>query len=474
MTSPDMGHALDLAGSADLGLVRAYDNVHFVHPWEDLPRAGQQNRAIITHGEGIYVFDEAGRKLIDGPGGMWCVQLGYGNTEIAQAIAEQVTKLAYYNPFGMTAAPPALLARKLAELAPGDLDHVFLATGGSTAVDTAIRFVHYYGNVTGRPSKKLVLAREDSYHGSTYLAASLSGKVGNKGFFDHDAKLVDFVGSVHHYRFGKGMTEQAFCDLRIKELEEKILAIGPDNIGALISEPIQASGGVIVAPEGYIRRSWELCRKYDIMYISDETVTGFGRLGHFFASKDVFGIEPDIITCAKGLTSGYLPMGATLISKRRYADVTGDKSRDGYFSNGFTYSGHPVVAVCALKNIEIMERIGLMEHVQKLAPHFQERIRELKRIPLVGDVRGMGLVGCVDCRLSPDDTDPWNPKHRIGRRIDAHCTAMGLLVRPIFNMCVFSPALVITESQVDEMFEILEKGIRATMDELTREGLMRS
>jgi adenosylmethionine-8-amino-7-oxononanoate aminotransferase len=453
--------------------IKSYDNVHWLHPWQSMATPGQHNRTLLVGGEGIYVKDDTGRKLIDGPGGMWCVNIGYGNAEMAEAITAQVMKTPYANPFAMGNEPGALLARRLAELTPGDLDHVFLTTGGSTAVETAIRFVHYYNNVRGRPEKKLVISRADSYHGSTYLTASISGKVGNKSFFDHDTKLVDFVASAHYYRFGRGMTEQQFCDQRIAELEQKILEHGPERIGAFISEPIQASGGVIVAPEGYLRRAWELCRKYDILYISDEVVTGFGRLGHWFASKDVFGIEPDMITCAKGLTSGYLPLGACMISKRIVAEVSGEKSKNGSFSHGYTYSGHPVSSAAALKNIEIIEKTGLLDHVRKVAPHFHERMQALRTIPIVGDIRGMGLLGAVDCIVDRNDTDPWNPSHRIGTRLDKHCQARGLILRPIINMCVFSPPLIISPSQIDQMFDILEAGLKATMDDLAKEGLLK-
>ncbi len=463
--------ALDTGLDRELSAIRAYDNVHWFHPWENLPQAGQQNRTIVTRGEGIHIYDETGRKLIDGPGGMWCVQVGYGNAEIVMAIAEQAMVMPYNNPFGTASGPAAKLCRKLAEIAPGDLDHVFLTTGGSTAVDTAARFVHFYNNIRGRPTKKIILAREDSYHGSTYLSASLSGKVGNKSHFDHDARLVDFLPSANYYRFGKGKTEAEFCDGLIQALRDRIKELGAENIGAFIAEPIQASGGVIVAPEGYLKRTYDICREHDILYVSDEVVTGFGRLGHWFASKDVFGIEPDIITCAKGLTSGYLPLGAAIVSKRLYADITNDNAKGSYFANGYTYSGHPVSSACALKNIEVFEKTGLLEHVRKVAPLFQARMRALKSIPIVGDVRGMGLVGCVDCRVSTDDTDPWNPRHKLGARIDRHCNALGLLVRPIINMCVFSPPLIITEAQIEEMFAILEKGLKATMDELVREGI---
>ncbi len=460
-----------MSGLVDFSKVRVCDNLHWFHPWEELATPGRHDRSIAAGGRGIYVTDETGRRLIDGPGGMWCVQIGYGSSAMATAIADQVLRMPYMSPYTLTCETSSLLARKLAELAPGELDHVFFTTGGSTAVETAVRFIHYRANAIGKPAKKIILAREDSYHGSTYLTASLSGKVGNKGLFDHDPSLVAFVPSTNHYRFGNGRTPEQFADDCVAAFEAKILAIGPDNIGGFIAEPVQASGGVILPPPGYLPRVYELCRKYDIITIADEVVTGFGRLGHWFASKDVFGVEPDIITTAKGLTSGYLPLGAAIFSKRLMDDISGDHCKDQWFSHGYTYSGHPVAAAAALKNIEIFEEEGLLEHVRKVAPHFQARMAALRHLPIVGDVRGIGLVGCVDCVAGAADTDPWNPQWQIGARLDRHCQDMGLLLRPIINMCVFSPPLIITESEIDQMFDIMESGLQKTLDEMVREGV---
>ena len=457
----------------DSGLIQSYDNVHWFHPWEVLATPGQNNRTIVTGGTGIHITDETGQQLIDGPGGMWCVQIGYGSAEMATAIAEQAMRMPYMSPYSMTAEPSARLARKLAELAPGDLDHVFFTTGGSTAVETAVRFLHFRSNARGLPLKKIILAREDSYHGSTYLTASLSGKVGNKTIFDHETTLIDFVPSTNFYRFGKGRSREQFAADCIAGVAAKIAELGPENIAGFISEPVQASGGVILPPDGYLPAVYELCRQHDIATIADEVVTGFGRLGYWFASKEVFGVEPDIITTAKGLTSGYLPLGAAIISKRLMADVSGENAKGHAFSHGYTYSGHPVSAAAALKNIEIIERDGLLEHVRTIAPQFQARLEALRGLPIVGDVRGIGLVGCVDCIAGVDDTDPWQPTFDLGARIDRHCQQLGLLVRPILNMCVFSPPLVITAGEIDRMFNILEKSLRLTTDDLVREGVFR-
>ncbi len=253
-----------------------------------------------------------------------------------------------------------------------------------------------------------------------------------------------------------------------------ILQTGADKVAAFIAEPILCSGGVIVPPLGYHQRCLEICRKYDVLYISDEVVTGFGRLGHWFASEDVFGIQPDIITCAKGMTSGYIPMGACIISERLIADVSGDNAQNATFSNGFIYSGHPVSAAAGLKTIEIMERDGILEHVRAITPLFEERLQALADLPLVGDARGMGLVGCVECVADTEADNLLDLDKSVGAMIDHHCQENGLILRPIINMCVFSPPLIITEGELNEMFDILEKGIRLATDDLTRQGVFKA
>ena len=264
----------------------------------------------------------------------------------------------------------------------------------------------------------------------------------------------------------------SFLEEKLSDLENAILNLGAENVGAFIAEPVLASGGVIVPPKGYHKRCLEICRKYDVLYISDEVVTAFGRLGHWFSSKEVFGIEPDIITCAKGLTSGYVPMGACIISDRIFSQISGDGSQYATFSNGYTYSGHPVSSAAALKNIEIIENEGLLEHVREISPYFQQRIKELRKLPLVRNTRGIGLVGCVECQIVDSEShDTLEMDIEVGDRIDKNCQSLGLIVRPLWNMCVFSPPLVINMEQIDEMFNILEKGIILTTNELRKEGL---
>jgi len=433
------------------------DRDHHLHPWEHLGSWKKGERFMITHADGIYLHDADGRKLIDGPAGMWAVQIGYGRKEMADAIAEQVMSLPYASPWTVTTSPAAGLAEKVASLAPDPLNTVMFTTGGSTAVDTAIRTVHFLNNRLGRPEKKKVIAREKGYHGSTYLAASVTGKERDKSWFDFEDRLVHFLPDVNPYTRPEGMTEAQWCDEKVADLERAITEVGADRIGAFIAEPILCSGGVIIPPEGYHRRTLEICRKHDILYISDEVVTAFGRLGHWFASEDVFGIVPDMITCAKGLTSGYLPLGACIISDRVMERMTGD-DHDVLFPNGYTYSAHPVSCAAALKNIEIMERERLLDHVRDVTPRFQDRLITLEKSPIIGDARGMGLLGCLEGLTDGRDT-PLSVQRTLGERLDEACEARGLIVRPLINMCVFSPPLTISDDEIDRMFDILEEAV---------------
>lgn len=430
-----------------------WDRLHQLHPWAAVDDWQGYDNMFVDSAEGIYLWDGAGKRFIDGPGGMWCVQIGYGRDEMADAIAAQVRKLPYTSPFTNTTEPSAVLAKKIADMAPGDLNNVFFTTGGSTAVDTALRTMQFMNNQMGRPDKKIILAREKGYHGSTYLAHSVTGKERTTSRFDMESRLVRFLPDVNPYRRPEGMTVQDWCDEKVGDLERMIAEVGPDNIGAFIAEPILSSGGVIVPPEGYHKRTFDICRAHDILYISDEVVTGFGRLGHWFASEAVFGIVPDMITCAKGLTSGYLPLGACIISDRVMERVSGSDD-PVTFTNGYTYSGHPVSCVAALTNIEIMEREGILDHVREVTPHFQARLQELRRFPIVGDARGMGLLACIEGRA-----EDLQAEMKLGQMIDDACEDLGLLVRPLINMAVFSPPLIITHAQIDEMFDILEKAL---------------
>lgn len=453
----------------DTQTLQREDN-QWVHPWEDFRKTGKNARTVITRSEGVYLYDTEGNKLLDGPAGMWCVNVGHGRDEIADAVAAQIRQMTYISPWSIANAPAADLSARLAELTPGDLNHVFYTTGGSTAVDSALRFVMFYNNYLGRPEKKHILARHDGYHGSTYLSASCSGKPRDKTLLDFERGFIHHLPSPNTYRRPQDMSVEDFCTAKVADLENRILELGPERVAAFIAEPILASGGVVMPPPGYQKKCAAVCRKYDVLYIADEVVTAFGRLGHWFASEDVFGMVPDIITSAKGITSGYVPLGAVFISDRLIANISAP-DRPSVFSNGFTYSGHPVACAAALKNIEIIEREGILEHVREVGPYFQQRLRELAEIEIVGDVRGEGLMACVECVIGKDSQDPLVLDYDIGARIDRHCQRLGLLVRPIINMCVMSPPLIITRGQIDQMVDTLRKGIELSMEDVRREGL---
>lgn len=459
MTTPLQHNLTNEPSTEDL---LEWDRTHQIHPWAAMDEWRGYDNMLIENAKGIYMWDETGKRFLDGPGGMWCTQIGYGRSEMAKAATDQMMKLAYTSPFTSTTAPSAILARKLAELAPGDLNNVLFTTGGSTAVDTALRTMQYMNNRRGKPNKKLILAREKGYHGSTYLAHSVTGKERDKSHFDFETRLVHFLPDVNPYRRPSGMSVDAWCDAKIADMQAAITKLGAENIGAFIAEPILASGGVVVPPPGYHRRTWELCQAHDILYISDEVVTGFGRLGHWFSSKDLFDFQPDMITCAKGLTSGYLPLGACIVSDRVMEQMS-NLGTASSFTNGYTYSAHPVCCAVALKNIEIIEREHILEHVRTITPHFQARLAALTKFTVVGDARGMGLLGCIECKASNLEAE-----RTLGSKVDAACEKRGLLVRPMINMAVFSPPLIITIEQIDQMFDIIEDALQEVQDELGR------
>ena len=449
--------------------IQKQDN-QFIHPWDNIQKLGDNKRTVVDRGDGIYIYDSDGNRLIDGPSGMWCVNIGHGREEMAQAIYDQVMALPHTSPWSMATSPAALFSEALAAEAPGDLNHVFFTTCGSTAVDSALRFVQFYNNYRGKPNKKKIIARLKGYHGSTYLSASVSGKERDKNQLDFATDLVHHIPAPHPLLKPAGMSEQDFLDQCVADLENKIIELGPDNVAIFVAEPILASGGVIIPPQGYHKRCLDVCRKHDVLYLSDEVVTSFGRLGHVFASEAVFDIVPDIITTAKGLTSAYIPMGAFLVSDRLLNEFNDPKAETAVFSNGFTYSGHPVAAVAGLKSLEIMKRENLCENARVVGDYLQQKLQVLYEIPIVRDVRGLGLMACVECELTRG-ADDLAMDQEIGNRIDRHCQDMGLIVRPLANMCVMSPPLVITKAQIDEMVNILYKGVEMAMQDCIDEGL---
>lgn len=446
------------------------DRSHVLHPWTNFGPFEREGSLVISRGEGCYLWDAEGRRYLDAVGGMWCTNVGLGRKDMAQAIAEQVERLAFSNTFvDVTNEPSARLAAKLAALAPGDLNRMHFTTGGSTAVDTAVRMVWYYQTCMGRPEKTDIVARDHSYHGSTYLSQSVGKRPGDRvEEFRYKETGIHHLSAPNPYRRPEGMTEDQFCDALVAEFEALIERVGADRIGGFIAEPIQASGGVIVPPPGYLRRMWEVCQRHDILFIADEVVTAFGRLGHWFASEAEFGVVPDMVTCAKGLTSGYLPLGALIFSDRIWEAMAAKGDR--WFTSGFTYSGHPVACAAALKSIEITEAEGLLENAARVGDYFLDRLKALEGLPLVGQVRGRRLMVCVENVANKLTKEPLPDGVNESKRISDAAEAMGMMVRPMGHLNVMSPPLVITEAQVDFVAETLERAIRQVTDELVREG----
>jgi adenosylmethionine-8-amino-7-oxononanoate aminotransferase len=449
------------------------DHDHFLHPWTHFDTFKRDGSLVISKARGAYLWDAAGKRYLDGIGGLWCVNIGYGREEMARAISEQVLKLSYSNTFtDCTNEPAAELAATLARLAPGDLNHVAYSVSGSCANDTAIRLAHFYHSRRGEPCRRVILSRYNSYHGSTYLGMTLGNRDGDRSpHFRYIDGLVHHLAAPYAYRRPDGMSEQRFTDALIDELRATIRDIGAANIAALIAEPIQGAGGVVPPPAGYLPRVRDILAQHGILFIADEVVTGFGRIGHWFASHDEFGIEPDIIVAAKGLTSGYLPLGATIYSDRIH-EVISAPDPEAWFTHGFTYSGHPVCCAAALKNIEIIAGENLLGNVRTVGDYFEARLKELVSLPLVGDVRGRRFMMCLEYVADKATRAPLPEAANISRRIAQRCEATGLLVRPIGHLDIISPPLILTREQCDVIVDTLRNAITEVNEELRREGFV--
>ncbi|MFT5451891.1 MAG: putrescine aminotransferase [Enterobacterales bacterium] len=452
---------------------RAKYNKHLLHPWGELSELGNDDStSVIVKGEGVYIYDAEGKKLLDGPAGMWCMQTGYGRKEIADAVADQIMQLGYSTSFTVMNDQEIELAERIASKTPGDLNRIYFTTGGSTAVDSALRLCQLSSNIKGEYNRKHIISRDKAYHGSTFLAASITGKERDKTAMDILKDDIHFLTAPCYFYHPEFSSEQDFCDFLVQELENKILEIGSENVMCYIAEPVLASGGVIVPPEGYNYRCWQLVKQYGITYIADEVVTAFGRLGHWFASEQEFDIVPDIIIFAKGITSGYLPLGGYAVSDKFMEAITGDNANGCLYSNGYTWSGNPVSCRAAIASWDIIENENLLEHVNDVAPYFQQQLATLKDLPLVGDVRGIGLMAAVEMTIKAENAEQLLEKdYAIGALVDKHCHQFGLLVRPFINICIISPPLIITKDQIDEMVTALRKGLELSLIELRETGV---
>jgi len=434
-----------------------------MHPFCEVDDIKENGTKVITDASGIYVTDSEGNRYLDGMAALWCTNVGYGRKDIAEAAYEQMVRMPFYNTFFKSTTMPAVeLSQILAELAPEGLNHVFYASSGSEANDTIVRMVRHYWNVKGKPNKKTFISREYAYHGSTMAAASLGGMEGMHTLSDLPLPGFTHVMPPYKYRYGIGMSDDEFGLAAAKAVEDKIKELGPDNIAAFIGEPVMGAGGVIIPPKTYWPEIQRICKEYDILLIADEVICGFGRTGNWFGS-DTLDIKPDLMPIAKGLTSGYLPLSGVMVHDM----IIDALMHAGEFQHGFTYSGHPVSAAVALKNIEIIKDEKLVEKVrEETGPHLAAKLEPLRDHPIVGEIRHLGMFGAIELTNDKESHGLFEPVGEVGTIARNNCYAEGLIMRPVRDSLVFSPPLVITVSEVDEMVSKLERALNATWDQV--------
>ena len=436
-----------------------------VHPYTNLATLRETGPLIIERGEGVFVYDTEGKSYIEGMAGLWCTALGYGNEELVEAAAAQMRKLSFAHLFTAKSHDPAIeLAERLKEMAPVPTSKVFFCSSGSEANDSQVKLVWYLNNALGRPRKKKIISRRKAYHGVTVVAASLTGLANNHLDFDLPIAGILHTSCPHHYRFAHaGETEQEFARRLAGELDELIRSEDPDTVAAFIAEPVMGAGGVIVPPEGYFQEIMKVCRAYDVYMISDEVICGFGRLGTLFGCT-ALGFEPHSITVAKALTSAYVPLAALTVPEAAYQAMLDESRKIGTFGHGFTYSGHPVAAAVALKALDIYTRERIAEQAARKAPQFQGRLAALGEHPLVGEARGIGLVGGVELVADKKTKRSFEPKASVGARAVRYAEEEGLIVRSLLgDILSICPPLIIAPAEIDELFNRLERALDRTL-----------
>jgi L-2,4-diaminobutyrate transaminase len=446
------------------------DQLYVFHPYTVLSDHEKTGPHLIVKGSGVRLEDSDGRSYLDGMAGLWCVNAGYGRAEITEAMTRQASRLSYYHSFSaMGTEPPAVLADRLISMAPGSMARVFYGNSGSDANDTQVKLVWYYNNALGRPDKKKIIARQRAYHGVTVMSASLSGLDHVHAGFDVPLPMVHHTRAPHRlWEAEPGMTDAEFVAQLTGHLEELILREGPETVAAFIAEPIQGTGGVLIPPKGYFESIQRVLRKYDILLIADEVITGFGRVGDWFASPHL-GMEPDLITVAKGLTSAYVPLSACIVSEHVWRVLVEGGGGEA-FSHGYTYSSHPLAAAAALANLDLMVEERMLENAVTAGAYLQSRLREtLDEHPLVAEVRGRDLIAAVEFADTNGTVKPFDPALKVGRQVAQACLQRGLLTRalPAADTISFSPPLCIDEAEIDELVTT----VREAVDEVALETI---
>ena len=447
---------------------QAADAAHYLHPFTDFKALATKGSRVITRADNVYLWDSDGRKILDAMSGLWCVNVGYGQRELVDAATRQLGELPFYNSFFQTATPPAIeLAELLAEITPPQFQHVFFSGSGSEGNDTVVRMVRRYWDVLGQPERTVIISRKNAYHGSTMAGASLGGMSGM-----HAQGGLPIPGIVHieqpfWFELGHGQDRDAFGLEAAGWLEAKILEVGADKVAAFIGEPVQGAGGVIVPPETYWPEIQRICDRHGILLVSDEVICGFGRTGHWFGCER-FGFRPDLMTFAKGVTSGYIPLGGVMVGQR-IADVL--IGQGGEFNHGYTYSGHPVACAVALANIRLIRREGLVEKVRDdLGPYLSRQFAGLAEHPLVGEVQTCGLMGAVQLARDKASRTVFAPELEVGMVCRGHCFGNGLIMRAVGDRMIVAPPLVMTHAQIDEMVDLIRHCLDLTLADVRAAG----
>ncbi|MGY4230125.1 L-2,4-diaminobutyrate transaminase [Bradyrhizobium sp. USDA 4503] len=461
----------------DIKTIAERDRSSVLHPFTQLKEFATGKTGdptIVVGGKGIRIEDAQGHSYIDGFAGLYCVNIGYGRTEVAEAIARQAYKLAYYHTYAAhTTEELATLSDRLVRMAPGKASKVFYGLSGSDANETQAKLVWYYNNLRGQPKKKKIISRERGYHGCSVISGSMTGMS-----FYHDHMDLPFPGILHtgapHHYWGaeSGETEESFSRRRAVELEELIVREGPETVGAFIAEPVLGTGGITPPPAGYWPEIQAVLSRYDILLIVDEVICGFGRTGADFGSS-LYGIEPDLVTVAKGLTSGYVPLSGAIVSEKVYSVMEDAADRVGAFSHGYTYSGHPIAAAAANAVLDIVEKERLSDRARIVGSHFQKRLKDqFSQLEIVGEVRGVGLLGAIEFVADRQTKRRFDPQLKVGARISKAARDRGLIARamPHGDILGFAPPLVVCESEIDEIVELAYKATKQVMDELAKES----
>jgi putrescine---pyruvate transaminase len=464
-----MNSALDTAH------IQALDSAHFLHPFTDFKDLAGRGARVITRADGVYVWDSEGARILDAMSGLWCVNVGYGRKELAEAAYQQMLTLPYYNSFFQTTNVPAVqLAAKLASLAPsvGDrsFSHVFYSSSGSESNDSNVRMVRRYWDLLGQPQRKVIIGRHNGYHGSTMAGASLGGMSGMHAQGDLPIPNITHIGQPYFYEEGlPGESAAEFGVRAASWLEDKILEVGPDKVAAFIAEPVQGAGGVIIPPDSYWPEIQRIVDKYGILLVSDDVICAFGRLGHWFGYEK-FGYKPDLITFAKAVTSGYIPLGGVMVGNR-VAQVLIEKG--GEFNHGYTYSGHPVACAVALANLQILENEQLVEKVRTdMGAYFEQRYAEFNDHPLVGDAQSCGFVGGMVLVKDKKTKTHFHDDDDVGMLCRSHCFANGLIMRAVGDRMIIAPPLTMTRSDIDEMVALIRTALDLTLRDVKARGLV--